>query len=862
MTKPNEFRRNGHRRGPALSRRLPSIVRWALCSSLLLCGNARAAFVEITPGGGFEPIPTPTASPRPPRPADPCELPKGPELCFGAPRIDEAATILANPVLQRTCGRFIAHRKGGNAVLRSAVRGPALGKRKGPQAWVMALRGCHLDKIRAIEVEGSGVTATILPASSVADWLSSEPTLPVGSVLQPVAAGSFVLVRFQVEANAHTAHERALSVVFANGPGTSTQALGRVRLQVAHNGVESRRRPLEVRWEEETPLVFGGARLADARFVGPACVKQAAVTANDETSLAVTATFHCPVPIPGEPGVTVNDPTCDCAIVAYDKALDAYPELPKRTFNYFSAPLRVVANLDYLKEKPAVVGDSLSHGAFSGTVTERSQRWAYPHQVVLKMGGTPLVQNIVHTGPNVEDAIKTILFDRYGPAPGPFLLDPEALGLLEDDSVTAGESTDLPTHTGVAGFDYTNVLRTSGICLDKELAVERREDAHVPKQICSQRCEDADGNEYPSPSVDAQLALGCSDKSPIEMMEEIEPTFVFAAAAPNHALSCAVTTRIEECLEWDRFERDSAEVFRRLRAIGSIKGGAVFGIPPLASIPYLQEHRPEAEPCAGDKTQLRAFWKEDLFLAEDEIIDCEEREQLDDFIVAVNDRLRDLAALNRYAYVDSIEAFTRLENEGQVIRDEQGDEICRAKTEWPTRTRDEGPDGLDFPENFGNDAGCGMFGLDGAHPSQFGHTVMANELIGAIDEFYGVDIPKFDDGELLATWEDDDLAQDPIDMDDFMRLDPGEIVGEGVGVAACIAPALLCAATNGIACLGVAQIDAILALTPVRDLCLEPVVRALVTELGFKPIDAAIEPAHCWDDHCPVAADATPSPAD
>jgi hypothetical protein len=860
MTKPNEFRSCGRRRGPAPGRRLPSIVRWALLSSLLVCGSARAAFVEIQPGGiGPSPFPRPTASPRPPREVDPCKLPKGPEpLCLG-PRVDEVGTIQANPVLQKTCGRFVAHHKGGNAVLASAVRTPAVKKRKGPQAWVMALRGCRLDQIRSIQVEGSGVTATVLPASSVADWLSSEPTLPVGSLLQPVAPGSFVLVRFEVAGNAHVEHERDIAVTFGSESGTSTQELERIRLQVAHNGVESRRRPLEVRWEEETPLVFSGARLADARFVGPACVKQAAIDANGETSLAVTATFHCPVAVPGEPGVTVNDPTCDCPIVAYDRALDVYPELPKRTFNYFSSPLRVVANLDYLRQKPAVIGDSLSHGAFSGTVTERSQRWAYPHQVVLQMGGTPLVQNIIHSGPNVEDTVKTILFDRYGPAPGPFRLDPQPLGLLEEDAVTAGESTELPTHTGVAGFDYTNVLRTSGICLDEEHAAERREGARVPEQICEQRCEDADGNELPSPSVDAQLALGCSDKTPIEMMEQIEPTFVFAAAAPNHALACAVTTRIEECLEWDRFERDAAEVFRRLRRIRSIKGGVVFGIPPLGSIPYLIEHRP-GEVCANGAKKLRAFWKEDLFLAEDEIIDCEERKLLDDFIVAVNERLGELAELNRYAYLDSITTFERLSDEGLPIRDEDGEEVCRAGTDWPRREIDIGPDGFEFPENVGSDAGCGIFSLDGAHPSQFGHAVMANELIRGIDEYYGVDIPPLDDGELLAIWEDDDLAQDPIEMDDFMRLDPAEAVGEGVGVAACIAPALLCAATNGIACLGVAQIDAILALTPVRDLCLEPVVRALVTELGFKPIDAAVEPSHCWDDHCPVAADATPTP--
>jgi len=91
-----------------------------------------------------------------------------------------------------------------------------------------------------------------------------------------------------------------------------------------------------------------------------------------------------------------------------------------------------------------------------------------------------------------------------------------------------------------------------------------------------------------------------------------------------------------------------------------------------------------------------------------------------------------------------------------------------------------------------------------------------------------------------------------------MRLDLGETIGEGVGVAACVAPAVACVATSGLACLAAAEIEGILALTPVRDVCLEPVARALITELGFKPVDQAVEPAHCWDGHCPVAADAIP----
>jgi hypothetical protein len=667
-------------------------------------------------------------------------------------------------VLQRTCGRFVVHNKGGNAVFANAssrLLPVPLQKKGNATGWVLALRGCELGEISAVQVGGTSVAARVIPASQVERWLASQPTDPVSS--GPALLGSSgsldtAYVYFQVDAGAHTPHERSLSVVFGQGATSHTQALERVRLQIAHNGAESSRRPVQVRWEEDTPLDFTGTRLADARFVGPPCVKSTGAVSASEGELRVNATFHCPVPVAGEPGVTVNDPTCECRAIAYDRALDAYPELPKGTFNYLRSPIRVVANLDYLRSKPAVIGDSRSHGAFSGAVTSRSQRWAYPHLVVDKMGGTPLVQNLIHTGPNIEDSIKTILPGRYGPAPKQIDLDARHLAVLRNDVAVIEPPETVPTHTGVAGFDYTNVLRTSGVCLDVEGAAERREGAKVPEQICAQRCEDSHGNELPSPSVEAQLALGCSELTPIEMIEEIQPTFVFASAAPNHALSCAVTTTTEGCLEWDRFERDSAEVFKRLRAIPSIKGGVVFGIPPLSAIPYLKPHRPE-EVCPNGTTKLRPFWKEDFLLGDDEILDCDERRQLDDFVTAVNERLRELAALNRYAYVDAVPTFNRFQTQGVPIRDEDGHEICRARPTWPTRTMNVGPEGLDHSENFGNDAGCGLISIDGAHPSQLGQTIMADEQIAAIDSFYGLSIPRFDDAELLATWEFDDLAQ-------------------------------------------------------------------------------------------------------
>jgi lysophospholipase L1-like esterase len=55
----------------------------------------------------------------------------------------------------------------------------------------------------------------------------------------------------------------------------------------------------------------------------------------------------------------------------------------------------------------------------------------------------------------------------------------------------------------------------------------------------------------------------------------------------------------------------------------------------------------------------------------------------------------------------------------------------------------------------------GMFSLDGVHPSNIGHAVVANAFIGRTNQFYGVNIPRLPTSELVRI-----LQADPfVDLD-------------------------------------------------------------------------------------------------
>jgi hypothetical protein len=203
-----------------------------------------------------------------------------------------------------------------------------------------------------------------------------------------------------------------------------------------------------------------------------------------------------------------------------------------------------------------------------------------------------------------------------------------------------------------------------------------------------------------------------------------------------------------------------------------------------------------------------------------------------------NRHLAHLAALNGYVFVSSTDAFDALANVGLPLIDPAtGNEMCRVRPVFATKTLDRDP----FP---GNDAGCGMFGLDGVHPNQLGHAVMANMMIGAIDAFYGVDIPPLSNAELFDIWLADSLNQDPVDMRAFLTGDPPTAcIAAALEVSATLSTAPLCALTMG----GLCPATLATAIAAAGDglECYEAVIREVVRD-SFNKVDRAADPQWCW----------------
>ncbi len=873
-------------------RRLAAGLASAVTGALLVAGVASAAVLRSTvpitvPVAGTIDVRPPTTGGvllPPPRPATEIRLlddcPRGNHfvledrirpLCAGTvPRVDETYTIYGNTVLQRTCGRFVTHTRGGNAGLEltSVVARPGLPPLTAvnrTDGWVLALRGCNLDKVDRVLV--NGVPTEVIPASVIKAW-----HVPLATALDTagssrdaggeLAGGSQVaFVRFAPPATAHFHEDRTITVTWkaAAGGGPAPQKLKQIKLALADNGsvrnvavktdAGTHTTP-QVRWAEETVVDFRGAQLRRARIRPGGCLASASITSSNESDLAMKATFDCPVVVPEDDGTetVVTARFCSCRMLAYDSSLDVYrdDEIAKQQFNYLNIPLNVFANLDKMNEKPAALGDSLSMGIMGVGLAPRSQLWAYPHVVVQQMGGRPLRQNLFYMS-DIEDNLKGVFAPlypgKYGPPVEPNHDQPTLEGFIDElGQLNPDELTTSPLHVGVDGFDYTNVLYTSGRSLDVRGGTRWRDGVEPPRCVCPEFCNDdgtpkdgVDPAELPRPA--AQLALGCGERSPIEILEAEKPTFIFATAGNNHVLACATKMMAQDdCLEPERFRRDAAEVFRRLRKIGSIKGGVVFGIPPITSIPYF---------VPNGNGSLRAFWRRPNEATGDaRVLNAAELAEVNAFIADANQFLRELAETNQYAYADSTAAFDRLRVQGEAIFDDGDNLLCSAHTVMPSETIDRGPE--DEPQNAGPDAGCGLIGLDGVHPTQLGQTVISNELIRAIDDYYHLDVPELGREEIFDTWSADSLNQDPVDMRDFMTHDDLPDCGPALAAAlGAVGTGTVCALSGGL-CLETAALAA--ATAGGSEPCVTMAVQTVARSAFEDTIEKTVEPQICWPD--------------
>jgi hypothetical protein len=390
--------------------------------------------------------------------------------------------------------------------------------------------------------------------------------------------------------------------------------------------------------------------------------------------------------------------------------------------------------------RPGVIGDSLSQGFFGVTVEKKTQEWAYP-VLVSKQAGSNVSYNTLK-GPyvNIEEVMKWNC--------GPICIGSSIIG---GNDGTVG----LPTHAGITGAEYTSVLRTSGKCEDITATKQERQWYwetwywYTYRWITVQDCKDPDKfHQYGLRDSGTQM----------EVMEKVKPTFLFGTAGANHVLCTALQTSTD-CLDETRYKRDVREVFRRMAAIGSIRGGVVFTIPNVTSIAFLEKYNdPQGR---ANYSGLKAFFRSSVS-DPNQVLDATEVARISTFLTMLNNELRAQAAALNIAVTDAKVLFDDIKENGRPLKSSTGYSPGNAQAHWPLPGKP------------------GMFGLDGVHPNMYGHSVMANELIKSINAKYGFAIPQVSE---YNAWYNDSLNRNPVDLKDFLSNNLfGQVISWLIGI--------------------------------------------------------------------------------
>ena len=392
----------------------------------------------------------------------------------------------------------------------------------------------------------------------------------------------------------------------------------------------------------------------------------------------------------------------------------------------FAAPaFAQTVTLQQLFTKPGVIGDSLSHGFFGVTVQSKTQDWAYP-VLVSKQAGSNVSYNKLK-GPyvNLEDVLKGDC--------GPICIASAIIG--GNDSTVA-----TPTHAGITGADYSDALYKSGKCQDVRATKQAKEWYWKTWYWYTYRWVTVPDCQEPDKFFRYGL---CDSGTQIQIMEKVCPTFLFGAVGANHVLCTALATSLS-CLDEARFRRDFTESMRRIRAMGSTKGGVIFSVPDVTSIAYLERwNDPQGR---GNYSGLKAFYRGTVS-SPDQVLDAAEIATVQRFLAMENGELRNQAAAANFAFTDAKALFDDIKANGRPIRSSSGYSPGSGQAMWPLPGRP------------------GLFGLDGVHPNRYGHSIMANELIKAINAKYGVAIPAVDE---YSAWYYDSLNRSPVDLKGFL----------------------------------------------------------------------------------------------
>lgn len=394
---------------------------------------------------------------------------------------------------------------------------------------------------------------------------------------------------------------------------------------------------------------------------------------------------------------------------------------------FFSSGVGVYAQtLSQLFQKPVVIGDSLSQGFFGVTVEKKTQDWAYPVLVAKQAGSNVYYNELKGPFVNLEDVLKGNC--------GPICIGSSVIG-------GNGKTYTLPTHAGITGAEYTSVLRTSGKCEDITAKKWVKQWYWANWYTYTYRWVEVPDCKKP----DKFHRFGLRDAgTQMEIVEKNRPTFLFGTAAANHVLCTALHTSLS-CLDEPRFRRDIAEVMRRARAIGTIRGGVLFTIPDVTAIAYLE---PYTDPRGrANYSGLKPFYRRSVS-DPNQVLDATEVAQVQSFLTMLNNEVKAQAAAMGFAVTDAKVIFDQIKASGRLVQDPNtGYSPGLARAHWP------------LP------GAPGVFGLDGVHPSRYGHAVLANELITAINTRYGVNIPLVNE---YSAWYYDSLNRNPVDIKNFL----------------------------------------------------------------------------------------------
>lgn len=391
-------------------------------------------------------------------------------------------------------------------------------------------------------------------------------------------------------------------------------------------------------------------------------------------------------------------------------------------------------NLTEMFRKPGVMGDSLSQGFYGVIVEKKTQDWAYPVLVVKQANSNVTYNELKGPYVNLEDVLKGNC--------GVFCIASSIIGGNQ-------KTYDVPTHAGITGANFTSALKTSGECEDITATKWVKEwywknwYTYTYRWIQVPDCQ--------KPDKFHQLGLRKAGTQ-MQIMEKIKPSFVFAALGQNHVLCTALHTSLD-CLDEPRFRRDFNEVMLRLSRIDTLKGGIIFTVPNVTAIGYLEPYRdPQGR---ANYSGLKPFYRTSVSNP-NQVLDANEVQQIKQFLTMVNNEIRNKAAAYNFALADAELIFDDIKENGRPIRAPNGWSPGNAGANWPLPNKP------------------GLFGLDGVHPNRYGHAVLANELIKAINQKYRFNIPLIDE---YAAWYYDSLNRNPVDLKRFLTEN---IIGQAI----------------------------------------------------------------------------------